>query len=53
MGIMLIFDHGVFLRLSLRLRVFNPILSDFCLANYEHKVLNNRPNFQQIFSNLT
>ena len=53
MGIMLIFDHGVFLRLSLRLRVFLPILSGFCMANYEHKVVNNYPDFQQIFSNLT
>tara|TARA_B110000259_G_scaffold163213_1_gene188405 strand:+ start:461 stop:598 length:138 start_codon:yes stop_codon:yes gene_type:complete len=42
-GIMLIFDHGVFL----------PILSGFCMANYEHKVVNNYPDFQQIFSNLT
>ena len=53
MGSMLIFDHGAFLRLSLLLRAFRSILSGLSQEIYEHKVVINRGDFQQIFSNLT
>lgn len=53
LGIIPIGPHRVFLILSLRLQVFLSILFGFYQAIYEHKVVNNGDDFQQIFSNLT